>query len=79
MLTDSTSSQALPRPRHTGPGTATIDAMIRAFHADGLLDPAIGETVSEAVVLVERGRIRAAGRRASISVPSDAEGSRPRD
>ena len=47
--------------------------MIRAFHADGLLDPATGETVREAVVLVEDGRVRAAGRRATISVPADSE------
>jgi imidazolonepropionase-like amidohydrolase len=47
--------------------------MFRAFHSDGLLDPASGETVREAVVLVEDGRVRAAGRRASISVPADAE------
>ena len=47
--------------------------MLRAFHADGLLDPATGETVREAVVLVEDGHVRAAGRRASISVPADSE------
>jgi imidazolonepropionase-like amidohydrolase len=47
--------------------------MIRAFHADGLLDPATGETVREAVVLVEDGHVKAAGRRASISVPADSE------
>jgi imidazolonepropionase-like amidohydrolase len=47
--------------------------MIRAFHADGLLDPATGETVREAVVVVEDGHVRAAGRRASISVPADSE------
>lgn len=47
--------------------------MFRAFHADGLLDPATGETVREAVVLVEDGHVRAAGRRASISVPADTE------
>lgn len=59
--------------RHNGSGTATIDDMIRAFHSDGLLDPASGETVQEAVVLVEDGHVRAAGRRASISVPADSE------
>jgi imidazolonepropionase-like amidohydrolase len=47
--------------------------VIRAFHADGLLDPATGETVREAVVLVEDGHVRAAGRRDSISVPADSE------
>ena len=47
--------------------------MIRAFFADGLLDPATGETVHEAVVVVEDGRVKAAGRRASISVPADSE------
>ena len=47
--------------------------MIRAFHADGLLDPATGETVREAVVLVDKGHVKAAGRRDSISVPADAE------
>src|SRR6202049_264486 len=58
---------------HSAAATATIDAMIRAFHADALVDPATGETVREGVVLVEDGHVRAAGRRASISVPADAE------
>ncbi|HEV2036840.1 MAG TPA: amidohydrolase family protein [Candidatus Dormibacteraeota bacterium] len=47
--------------------------MIRAIHADALLDPATGDTVREAVVLIEDGHVRAAGRRASISVPADSE------
>jgi imidazolonepropionase-like amidohydrolase len=47
--------------------------VIRALYADGLLDPATGETVRDAVVLVENGRVKAAGRRASISVPADSE------
>jgi imidazolonepropionase-like amidohydrolase len=47
--------------------------VLRAFHADGLLDPATGETVREAVVLVEGGHVKAAGRRDSVSVPADAE------
>lgn len=47
--------------------------MIRAFHADGLLNPATGETIREAVVVVEDGHVRAAGRRSAISVPADAE------
>jgi imidazolonepropionase-like amidohydrolase len=47
--------------------------MIRAVHADHLLDPATGETVREAVVVVEDGHVTAAGRRASISVPADAQ------
>ena len=47
--------------------------MIRAFQADGLLDPATGETIREAVVLVENGHVKAAGRRDAISVPADSE------
>ena len=47
--------------------------MIRAFHADGLLDPATGETIRDAVVLVQDGHVAAAGRRDSISVPADSE------
>ena len=47
--------------------------MIRAFFADGLLNPVTGETVGEAVVLVENGRVTASGRRALIAVPADAD------
>jgi imidazolonepropionase-like amidohydrolase len=47
--------------------------VIRAVYADGLLDPATGETVREAVVVIENGHVRAAGRRESISVPADSE------
>jgi imidazolonepropionase-like amidohydrolase len=47
--------------------------VIRAIFADGLLDPATGETVGEAVVVVEDGHVKAAGRRASISVPAGSE------
>ena len=61
------------RPCRAQRQTATIDRVIRAFFADALLDPATGETVKEAVVLVEDGRVKAAGRRASISVPADCE------
>jgi imidazolonepropionase-like amidohydrolase len=53
--------------------TATIDGVIRAFFADGLLDPATGETIGEAVILAENGRVKVAGRRALISVPADAD------
>src|SRR5713226_3088587 len=47
--------------------------MIRAVNADGLLDPATGETTREAVVLIEDGHVTYAGRRASAQVPRDAE------
>jgi len=47
--------------------------VIRAFHADALLDPATGDTVREAVVLVQDGHVTHAGRRASVQVPRDAE------
>ncbi|HXB05368.1 MAG TPA: amidohydrolase family protein [Candidatus Angelobacter sp.] len=47
--------------------------MIRAVHADGLLDPASGETTVEAVVVIEEGRVTHAGKRASVQVPRDAE------
>ncbi len=47
--------------------------MIRAVHADGLLDPASGETTREAVVLIEDGRVTHAGPRTANHVPRDAE------
>ena len=47
--------------------------MIQAVHADGLLDPATGETVREAVVVIENGRVTHAGTRATIQTPRDAE------
>jgi imidazolonepropionase-like amidohydrolase len=47
--------------------------MIRAVHADGLLDPATGETAREAVVVIENGRVTRAGRRATVQAPRDAE------
>lgn len=47
--------------------------MIRAVHADGLLDPATGETAREAVVVIEDGRVTRAGRRATVQPPRDAE------
>jgi imidazolonepropionase-like amidohydrolase len=47
--------------------------VIRAVHADGLLDPATGETTREAVVVIEDGRVTSAGRRMNAQVPRDAE------
>jgi imidazolonepropionase-like amidohydrolase len=47
--------------------------VIRAVHADGLLDPATGETTPEAVVVIEDGRVTSAGKRANAHVPRDAE------
>ncbi len=47
--------------------------MIRAVHADGLLDPSTGETTREAVVLVQDGRVTKAGQRSTTQVPRDAE------
>ncbi len=47
--------------------------MIRAVHADGLLDPATGETTREAVVVIEHGKVTAAGPRSATQVPRDAE------
>jgi imidazolonepropionase-like amidohydrolase len=47
--------------------------VIRAVHADGLLDPATGETARDVVVVIEDGRVTGAGRRATIQAPRDAE------
>jgi imidazolonepropionase-like amidohydrolase len=47
--------------------------VIRAFHADALLDPTTGDTSREAVVLIQDGHVTHAGRRASVQVPRDAE------
>jgi imidazolonepropionase-like amidohydrolase len=47
--------------------------VIRAVYADGLLDPASGETTREAVVLIEDGRVTRAGPRSVTQVPHDAE------
>jgi len=47
--------------------------VIRAVHADGLLDPATGETTREALVVIDDGRVTHAGRRANAQVPRDAE------
>ena len=47
--------------------------MIRAVQADGLLDPATGETARDAVVVIEDGRVTRAGRRAVVQVPRDAD------
>ncbi len=46
---------------------------MRAVYADGLLDPATGETTRDAVVLIDGGRVVRAGTRASVQVPRDAE------
>jgi imidazolonepropionase-like amidohydrolase len=47
--------------------------VIRAVHADGLLDPATGKTVREAIVVIENGRVTHAGRRATVQTPRGAE------
>jgi len=47
--------------------------VIRAVQADGLLDPVTGETTSQAVVVIQDGRVTQAGKRASAQVPRDAE------
>jgi len=47
--------------------------VIRAVHADGLLDPATGETTREAAVVIEDGHVTHAGKRAGMAVPRDAE------
>ncbi|MGH7763140.1 MAG: amidohydrolase family protein [Candidatus Dormibacteraceae bacterium] len=47
--------------------------MIRAIYADGLLDPATGETAREPVVVIVDGRVTHAGPRSAIRVPRDAE------
>ncbi|MGA8923112.1 MAG: amidohydrolase family protein, partial [Candidatus Dormiibacterota bacterium] len=47
--------------------------MIRAVHADGLLDPASGETTRDAVVVIQDGKVTVAGPRSATHVPRDAE------
>jgi imidazolonepropionase-like amidohydrolase len=47
--------------------------VIRAVHADRLLDPGSGETTHEAVVVIQDGKVIAAGPRSSTKVPRDAE------
>ena len=47
--------------------------MIRAVHADGLLDPATGETARDVVVVIDDGRVTGAGKRATMQAPRDAE------
>jgi imidazolonepropionase-like amidohydrolase len=47
--------------------------VIRAVHADGLLDPASGETTREAVVVIQDGKVTVAGPRSATHVPRDAE------
>src|SRR5713226_6150607 len=47
--------------------------VIRAVHADGLLDPATGQTTREAVVVIEDGHVTHAGKRSGAQVPRDAE------
>ena len=46
--------------------------MITALFGDALLDPASGDTVRNATVLVEDGRVLKSGPRDQVSVPSDA-------
>jgi imidazolonepropionase-like amidohydrolase len=47
--------------------------VIRAVHADALLDPATGETARAAVVVIEDGHVTHAGSRAKTHTPRDAE------
>ena len=47
--------------------------MITAVLADALLDPASGETLREAVVVIEDGHVTRAGKRDGFQVPRDAE------
>jgi len=47
--------------------------VIRAVYADGLLDPASGDTTREAAVLIQDGHVTYVGRRANAQVPRDAE------
>ena len=47
--------------------------MIRAVYADGLLDPATGETTREAVVLIEDEHVTHVGKRADAHVPRDTQ------
>jgi imidazolonepropionase-like amidohydrolase len=46
--------------------------MISAVYADSLLDPASGETLRNATLLAEGGRVTRSGRRDQIKVPADA-------
>lgn len=43
------------------------------FHADSLADPLIGQPITSAAVLVEKGRVVAVGRAADIGVPDGAQ------
>ncbi|MDR0360519.1 MAG: amidohydrolase family protein [bacterium] len=47
--------------------------MATAIFADALLDPARAETTRSAVVVLDDGRVTAAGARAQVHVPADAE------
>jgi imidazolonepropionase-like amidohydrolase len=47
--------------------------VIRAVHADALLDPATGETTREAVVVIDDGHVTYAGSRAKTQIPRDTE------
>jgi imidazolonepropionase-like amidohydrolase len=47
--------------------------VIRAVYADGLLDPATGETTREAAVVIDDGHVTHAGKRGGTTVPRDAE------
>ena len=46
--------------------------MITAVVADALLDPATGETTTDALVLIEDGRVTKAGKRNGAAIPRDA-------
>jgi imidazolonepropionase-like amidohydrolase len=47
--------------------------VIRAVLGDALLDPTTGEVTSDAVVVIEDGRVTRAGKRDRVPVPRDAE------
>lgn len=50
-----------------------MSAVATAVFADALYDPATAETARPAVVLIEEGRVVAAGRRDQVHLPADAE------
>jgi len=47
--------------------------VIRAVNADALLDPASGDVVRDAVVVIENGRVTKVGPRSSVQVPRDSD------
>jgi len=47
--------------------------VIQAVFGDALLDPASGDTAKDAVVVIEDGRVKGAGKRDATQVPKDAE------